>query len=55
MQTKQPPHIVPYYCHLTDRDGFAIIDETGCYTGEFYATYAAAVLDLINYITNKTR
>lgn len=55
MQTEKTPHVVPYYCHLTERNGFAIVDESGFYTGDFYPTYAAAVYDLLNYITNKTR
>jgi hypothetical protein len=50
MQTKQTPHIEPYYCHMTDRAGFVIVDELGYLTGEFYATYAEAIYDLNNYI-----
>lgn len=46
------PHIIPFYCHVTNRSGFAIVDELGMLTGDFYATYPEAVEALIIYVTN---
>lgn len=44
--------IIPYYCHMSNRSGYVIIDESGMYVdGEFYRAFKAAQT-AVKHLTN---